>query len=58
MEEILMEQEERMSTKKSALSVIVALTLVVASAGYIVYRIVSEKAYNEKWKDYDECGLA
>jgi len=53
-----MENEERMSTKKSAMSVIVALALVVMSAGYIVYRIVSEKAYNEKWKDYDECGLA
>jgi len=53
-----MENEEiRISTKKSALSVIVALVLVVASAGYIVYRIVSERAYNEKWKDYDECGL-
>ena len=52
-----MDGEERMSTKKSALSVIAALAIVVVSAGYIVYRIVSEKAYSEKWKDYDECGL-
>jgi len=50
-------QETIKSTKKSAISVIVALALVVASAGYIVYRVVSEKAYNEKWKEYDECGL-
>lgn len=54
-----MEKEETTkSTKKSAFAVIGALLLVVASAGYIVYRIVSEKSYNEKWKDYDECGLA
>ena len=51
-------EEKRKSDKKSALGVIAALVLVVASAGYIVYRIVSEKAYNEKWKDYDECGNA
>ncbi len=50
--------EKRKSVKKTALGVIAALVLVVASAGYIVYRIVSERAYSQKWKDYDECGLA
>ena len=55
MEKEIVEKIE--SDKKSAIKVIVALALVVASAGYIVYRIFSEKAYNEKWKDYDECGL-
>lgn len=51
-------EEKRIEAKKSALPVIGALLLVVASVGYIVYRSVSERAYNEKWKDYDECGLA
>lgn len=51
-------EEKRKSDKSSAIRVICALALVVASAGYIVYRIVSEKAYSEKWKDYDECGLS
>ena len=51
-------KEKSKAAKKSAYAVIGALLLVVASAGYIVFRIVSEKAYNEKWKDYDECGLA
>jgi flagellar basal body-associated protein FliL len=50
--------EKRKFKKKSAITVIAALALVVISAGYIVYRIFSENAYNEKWKDYDECGLA
>ncbi len=43
--------------KKSALAVVTALILVVGAVGYIVFRVVSEKAYNEKWKDYDECGI-
>ncbi len=53
-----MEKEStKVASKKSALTVIGALVLVVASVGYIVYRIASEKSYNEKWKDYDECGI-
>ena len=55
---IMENEENRKSDKKSALGVIVALAIVVASAGYIVYKMMSTKAYNEKWKDYDECGLA
>lgn len=51
-------EEKKKSDKKSALGVIAALAIVVASAGYIVYKMMSAKAYNEKWKDYDECGLA
>ncbi|MBQ8568414.1 MAG: hypothetical protein IJ446_04270 [Oscillospiraceae bacterium] len=37
--------------------IIAALFLFLASAGYIVYRLVSNYNYNERWKDYDECGL-
>ena len=37
--------------------IITALFLFLASAGYIVYRMVSNYHYNERWKDYDECGL-
>lgn len=44
--------------KKAMFTTIGALILLVASAGYIVFRMMSNKAYNEKWKDYNECGLA
>lgn len=55
---ITMESNEmKKSSKKSAFAVIGALVLVVASVGYIVYRVFSDRSYNEKWKDYDECGL-
>lgn len=30
---------------------------IVTTAAYIVYRVISEKAYNEKWKDYNDCGI-
>lgn len=43
---------------KAWITTIAALAVLVASAGYIVYRMMSNKAYYEKWKDYDDCGLA
>lgn len=43
---------------KSGLPVVGALLLVVLSVAYIIYRTMSNRAYNEKWKDYDECGLS
>lgn len=45
-------------TIRSALPVVGALFLVIASAAYILYRTMSNRAYHEKWKDYDECGLS
>lgn len=48
----------RKDSLKSAVPVVGALFLVVASVAYIIYRTMSTRAYNEKWKDYDECGLS
>ncbi len=45
------------SVKATAIAVVGALLLVVGAVGYIVFRVVSEHSYNEKWKDYDECGI-
>ena len=53
-----MEMEEK---KKSSLvvfiSILVALIGGVISVAYIVYKAMSNKSYEEKWKDYDECGI-
>ncbi|MBQ8823762.1 MAG: hypothetical protein IJZ64_00850 [Ruminococcus sp.] len=38
--------------------VLTALMAVIVSVVYIVCRTLNNKAYNEKWKDYDECGLS
>lgn len=43
---------------RSAIPVATALFLMMASVAYIVYRIVDNHNYNERWKDYDECGLS
>ena len=51
-------EKEKKKAFKSAIPVVCALLLVVASVAYIIYRTFSERAYNEKWKDYDECGLS
>lgn len=39
------------------LSVVVPIALLMGSVGYIVYRLLGERAYREKWKDYEDCGL-
>ncbi len=42
---------------RTAIPVVGALFLFLISAGYIAYRMISNHNYNERWKDYDECGL-
>ncbi len=49
--------EQTKKELKSAIPVVGALFLVVASVAYIIYRTMANRAYEEKWKDYDECGL-
>ncbi len=56
MDNEIMELEK--SYKKAWLTTVVALAVLVVSAGYIAFRMMSNKAYYEKWKDYDDCGLA
>ncbi len=41
----------------TAVPVSAALAIIFVAAGFIVYKIVSAYNYNERWKDYDECGL-
>lgn len=49
-----------MKTSKT-LRIIIAATLALVTVSvsilYIICRL-SDKAYNEKWKDYIDCGLA
>ncbi len=40
------------------LSVLLGLTAIASTTAYLVYKFFSDKAYNEKWKDYNDCGLA
>lgn len=40
-----------------SLPLLLAIFLAIGSVVYIMYKSWSNKAYIEKWKDYDECGI-
>ncbi len=44
------------STGKVVVPVIAAVLVVVSAVAYICLKLADEFRYNEKWKDYDECG--
>jgi putative effector of murein hydrolase LrgA (UPF0299 family) len=50
-----------MNLKRTIGVIIAATTILLAVTGavsYLLIRISREKAYNEKWEDYIDCGLA
>ncbi|MDE6728976.1 MAG: hypothetical protein K2J80_13730 [Oscillospiraceae bacterium] len=42
---------------KIVIPIIAAVIVVAAAVAYICLKIADEMRYNEKWKDYDECGM-
>ena len=42
---------------KIVVPIIAAVIVVAAAVAYICLKIADEVKYNEKWKDYDECGM-
>lgn len=43
-------------TAKVVVPIISAVIVVAAAVAYICMKLADEVRYNEKWKDYDECG--
>lgn len=41
---------------KLAVPIIGAVIVVAAAVAYICLKLADEMRYNEKWKDYDDCG--
>ena len=39
-------------------SFIAAIAILLMVAGYVIQRLSSDRAYREKWKDYNDCGWA
>ena len=54
---ICMEQREK-SLLPLVIPVAVSVLVLCITAGYALYRYLSERAYRERWKDYDDCGYA
>lgn len=44
-------------TAKVVIPIIGAVIVVAGAVAYICMKLADEMRYNEKWKDYDECGL-
>lgn len=51
------EEKNNSRSSHSIIPIIISLALLMGSVVYIAFRTMSNKAYEEKWKDYDECGL-
>ena len=51
------ENEENKKGYRGVIKLMLAIFLALGSVVYIMYRGASNKAYKEKWQDYDECGL-
>lgn len=43
-------------TAKVIIPIIGAVIVVATAVAYICMKLADEMRYNEKWKDYDECG--
>jgi hypothetical protein len=37
---------------------VAAIAVLLLVAGYVISRMSSDRAYREKWKDYNDCGWA
>ena len=51
-------REDTINYLRTALPVSAALVIFLVSAGFIVYKLITAYRHNERWKDYDECGLS
>ncbi|MCM1227429.1 MAG: hypothetical protein NC320_08400 [Clostridium sp.] len=50
-------EEKKKNNLLVFIPILLALIGGVVSVAYIVYKTMSNKSYEEKWKDYDECGI-
>lgn len=50
-------EETAIDFLRAAVPIASALVIFLVSAGFILYKFLSARRYNERWKDYDECGL-
>ncbi len=52
---------EETKKKKSGLAVFIPILAVlicmISSVAYIVFKMSSDRVHEEKWQDYDECGI-
>ena len=42
---------------KASVPIAAAMVIFLLSAGFIAYKFILAYRHNERWKDYDECGV-
>ena len=42
---------------RASLPIAAAMVIFLMSAGFIAYKFILAYRHNERWKDYDECGV-
>lgn len=51
------DREDTLNYLRAAVPISAALVLFLVSAGFIAYKLITVYRHNERWKDYDECGI-
>ncbi|MGI5959807.1 MAG: hypothetical protein ACOX60_10390 [Massiliimalia sp.] len=49
--------KEHRTNAFSIIALVLGLVGAAVAAMYMVCRFLSDKAYHDKWKDYDDCGV-
>ena len=52
-----MEEKKKRNSIAVLIPILVALIGAITSVAYIVFRMSSNRSYEEQWEDYDECGI-
>lgn len=52
-----MEEKKKKNGLSIFIPILAALICVITSVAYIVFKMSSNRIYEEKWQDYDECGI-
>lgn len=48
---------DRSMTAMSIISLIFGLLTLVMGGAYLINHFLTERAYRNKWRDYDDCGM-
>ena len=49
--------EKKKNNARIFIPILAVLICMISSVAYIVFKLSSNKVYEEKWQDYDECGI-
>lgn len=47
-----------MKSKFAGISVLLAAILSLTAVAYFICKVMERREYNERWSEYDECGLS